>query len=372
MRGRDTSEEHRVSTSLELFFDLCFVVAVSQASDQLNERLAGGHYGTALAGYAAVFFAVYWAWVNFTWFASAYDTDDVLYRVMALVQMSGVLVVAAGVPRMFEGDFLIGVIGYVIMRVAQVGQWLRAAREHPEGRRTALRYAAGVALVQVCWVARLPLPGTIGWVTFVVIAVADVTVPIWAETGWRTPWHPAHIAERYGCFTLIVLGESVLSATKAVQAGFDHADQFGQVLTIAIGGLLICFAMWWLYFDQPAEEMLTEVARTGNQRPAFVWGYGHYLIFAAAAAVGAGLEVAVESAAGKAEISGWEAGYAVAVPVALYLIMVWLIHARRSSLVYPIGAVLVLAIAFTGPAVLLIGLVMAALVAYSLATPIRG
>ncbi|WP_371595075.1 low temperature requirement protein A [Rhodococcus sp. YH3-3] len=77
MRARSRDEDHRASTPLELFFDLCFVVAAAQAGVQLVHAVAEGHYADGIAGYMFVFFALWWAWVNFTWFASAYDTDDV-------------------------------------------------------------------------------------------------------------------------------------------------------------------------------------------------------------------------------------------------------------------------------------------------------
>src|SRR5690606_30107873 len=128
MRGRDPRQEHRAATPLELFFDLTFVVAVSQAASQLHHALAEDHVGSGLAAYAAVFFAFWWAWMNFTWFPSAYDTDDVPYRLLTLLQMAGVLVVASGVPAVFEnGDFTLVVIGYVVMRLAMVTQSLPAA-----------------------------------------------------------------------------------------------------------------------------------------------------------------------------------------------------------------------------------------------------
>ncbi len=75
-----------------------------------------------------VFFAIWWAWMNFTWFASAYDVDDVPYRLLALVQMGGVLVLAAGVPSAFEHQDFFGItLGYFIMRIGLVAQWVRAA-----------------------------------------------------------------------------------------------------------------------------------------------------------------------------------------------------------------------------------------------------
>src|SRR5215831_18742314 len=108
MVSRDADEAHRAATPLELLFDLCFVVGVSQAAGRLHHALADGQYAHGIGHYLMVFFATWWAWVNFTWFASAYDNDDVPYRVAALVQIAGVLVIAAGVPRAFDhADFAV-------------------------------------------------------------------------------------------------------------------------------------------------------------------------------------------------------------------------------------------------------------------------
>ncbi|HZD74971.1 MAG TPA: low temperature requirement protein A [Actinomycetota bacterium] len=364
MSSRDSTEEHRASTPLELFFDLCFVVAVAQGAAELHHALTEGRVAHGLVGYAMVFFAIWWAWMNFTWFASAYDTDDVLYRMATLVQIAGVLVLAAGVPRAFEGDFVIVTVGYLIMRVALTAQWLRAAREDPPRRTVALRYAAGITAVQAGWVARLALPGAWSAAGFMVLALAELAVPVWAERRGSLRWHPGHIAERYGLFTLIVLGESVAAATTAVQSALDSGQGIGDLLTLAAGGLLIVFSMWWLYFEQHADEWLSTTS-LGS----FVWGYGHYLIFASAAGVGAGLQVAVDQGTGHAELPTWGAAAAVAVPVALYLLSVWLLHTgaeprpspRRVG--YPLAAMLALAAIALGEAVLVIGLLLAALVA---------
>src|SRR5438309_11656803 len=135
MAGRDPAQTHRASTPLELFFDLTFVVAVSQAAAGLHHGLVAGDAAEALVGFPLVFFAIWWAWMQFTWFASAYDTDDVPYRLMTLVQMGGVLVLAAGVPAAFAEHTFAGIIvGYLIMRLALIAQWIRAGVEHPAGR----------------------------------------------------------------------------------------------------------------------------------------------------------------------------------------------------------------------------------------------
>ncbi|MFF4214000.1 low temperature requirement protein A [Streptomyces sp. NPDC001796] len=369
MVRRDPTEAHRVATPLELLFDLCFVVAVAQAGGRLVHAVAAGHAGQGVAGYAMTFFAVWWAWMNFTWFASAYDTDDVPYRLTTLVQIAGVLILAAGVPRAFDRtDYSIVLIGYVVMRLALTTQWVRAARSERGGARvTALRYAVGVVLVQIGWVAFGFLPHTDVkvWV-FVVLAAAELAVPMVAEHRRPTPWHPHHIAERYGLFTLIVLGETVAAATVGVQGALDRGSST-RLLPIAAGGLLIVFAAYWIYFVVPIHEHL----RTG--RRAFLWGYGHYLVFSTAAGIGAGLEVVIEQVIGQAHVGATSAAASVTVPTAGFVFFTWLLHARhhqpspRQQAVLPLTAVAILACTFAGSwAVLLAGFVAALSVAVSL------
>ena len=325
MAGRDPEQSHRVATPLELFFDLTFVVAVALAAADLHHALAEGQLAHALVGYAIVFFGIWWAWMNFTWFASAYDIDDVPYRVLTLVQMGGVLVFAAGIPAAFERfDFTTVVIGYVIMRLALVAQWLRAAREHPAGRPACLRYAAGVALVQAGWVGRLWLSGLAGWVGFAVLVAAELAVPAWAEfSGRLTPWHPGHIAERYGLFTIICLGEVILATTTAMQSALTDQGLSAGLLITGLSGLLLVFGLWWSYFKHSASEQLRLSLPT-----ALLWGYGHYLVFASVAALGAGLQVVIDTIGHASHVSPVFAAFTVAVPVAVFLVVLGTLSAR--------------------------------------------
>ncbi len=259
--------------------------------------------------------------MNFTWFASAFDTDDALYRVFTLVQMAGVLVLAAGVPEAFEhGNYLAITIGYVIMRFSMVAQWLRAGMEHPESRRAAWGYAGGIFVVQLGWVLRLFLPHEAATVSFLVLVVAELSVPVWAEWRVRTTWHPGHIAERYALFVIILLGESVAAATVAMQRALAASGVTPQLVMIGIAGLVLLFDIWWLYFLEPAEQGL-------RRKPgwSYFWGYGHYVLFAAIAAAGAGLEVAVESTGHDSGIGPVAAGYALAIPVAVIFVTLYVV-----------------------------------------------
>ncbi|WP_326947293.1 low temperature requirement protein A [Amycolatopsis sp. NBC_01307] len=367
MLARDRSERHRVATPLELLFDLCFVVAVGQAAAQLHHAFAEGHIGHGVFSFALVFFAIWWGWLNFSWFASAFDTDDVPYRLATLVQIAGGLTVAAGVETAFEGDFRLMVAGYVLMRLSMVTQWLRAARSDPPCRPAALRYAVGITAVQVLWIARLWLSGTPAVIAFFVLVVLELAVPLWAERRFGTTWHPHHIAERYGLFTLIVLGEVILGATTAIKEGAAEAEHVGGLISLAAAGLVLVFAMWWLYFDQPGHARLV---RRPTLFTTMSWGYGHYLIFASAAAVGAGLEVAVGYDTHTLhDVGPIAAAMATTVPVAIFLLSVWLLHigpaneCRPIAVGFPVTAVLVVAASFTPVPIHVTAVLTAALVA---------
>ncbi|MCG5443811.1 low temperature requirement protein A [Micromonospora sp. NIE79] len=346
MRPHRRDEPHRTATPLELFFDLCFVVAVAQAAGNLHHAVSEDQIGHALAGYLMVFFAIWWSWMNFTWFASAYDTDDDLYRITTLVQIAGALIIAAGVPSAFtDADFRVITYGYVVMRLAAVVQWSRAAIGDPAHRAAASRYAIGVTVVQLGWLLRLLLPAEWGMAAFVLLVLADLAVPAVAERPGMTPWHPAHITERYGLFTLIVLGEAVGAVSLAIQDGLDAGEH--DLWSLAAAGAVIVFALWWLYFDRPNKA-------PDRQPYSLIWGYGHYLIFAAVAAAGAGLSVSVDYERHLAHISERTAGYAVAVPVAVFLLTVWVLHVRRQQhgavvVAFPVVALLAL-LAPLGPA----------------------
>ncbi|GAA1394664.1 low temperature requirement protein A [Kitasatospora putterlickiae] len=364
MTGRDPGEAHRTATSLELLLDLCFVVAVAQASASLHGALTAGDYASGVLRFALVFFTVWWAWMNFTWFASAYDPDDVPYRLTVLVQISGSLVLAAGVRLAFEdGDLHVITAGYTVLRTALAALWLRAALSDPARRRTTLRFAAGVTACQLGWLALLLAPEAARLPGIALMVLAELSVPVWAQSAGMTPWHPRHIAERYESFTLIVLGESVAAATLAVRGAFERNHGTGPLYALAAGGLLLAFAMWWLYYARSASTLLATTHQ--NHRRRFPWAYGHYLVFASAAAEGAGLATYADHVTRHPGAVPAAVGAAVTVPAAVFLVTVWAVHLRphRSGpaerIVFPGAAVGVLAASWSPAPALLAGALLA-------------
>lgn len=351
LKPRDPHQPHRVATSLELLFDLIFVVAIATAGQQLHHSIVHHHIGQGVLLYSMVFFALWWAWMNFTWFASAYDNDDTTYRLLTFVQIVGSLVIAAGIPIAFEKqDFDIIIIGYCIMRLSLVTQWLRVAKHDPERRSTALRYVMGIVVLQFCWVLFHFSPINFTLYLFLLLVIAELSVPIFAEAHQRTPWHAHHIAERYSLLTLIVLGESVLGCFVAISDALNNQRLSIELMFLSLGGLIMMFSMWWAYFDSEIAE------RLDSRKRAFIWGYGHFFVFISIAGLGASLAAAVDIIAHEDLVSSIKDSYFIAISLIIYSTSLYLLHEIHhqngiKKLFYPVTVVVVLCIPLLIPSV---------------------
>ena len=331
MRGRDRRESHRAASPLELLFDLTFVIGFGNAASQLAHQLAEGHYGPGLLAFTIAIVSVCWAWINYSWFSSAYDTDDWISRIATMVQMVGVIILSLGIPRLFDSlahggnvDNRVMTLGYVVMRLAMVFLWLRAARHDTAHRRACLTYASVIFIAQIGWSALAIVNPPLGpHVAFAsLLALVEMSGPALAERkDGGTPWHAHHMSERHGLLAIIALGEGVVGAVASVSAIVDTRGWSVDAVLICTAGVGLTFGMWWTYFVVSFAEVLD-----AHRRRAFVWGYGHIVIFAAIAAMGAGLHVAALVIQGKAHIGAAAATSAVAIPVAVYLLMVYALY----------------------------------------------
>lgn len=335
MSGRDPHESHRTATPLELLFDLTFVVAFAAAGDELSHALAADHVASGLLGFGFAMVAICWAWINFSWFASAYDTDDWAFRLLTMVQMSGVLILALGLPEMFASieagghiDNRVMVAGYVVMRVAMVGQWIRAMRGDPKHRDCARTYIVSLIVSQAGWIA-LAIADTSATMFFVLallLLLIEITGPVVAEKGRAdgTPWHPHHIAERYALLAMIALGEGILG-TVAAMSGLVHGHAAGwtrDAVIVLAAGVGLTFGMWWTYFVMPWADILHH-----HRERSFFWGYGHILIFSSIAATGAGLHVAQYYLEAHSKLDSTGTVLTLAVPVGVFTGVIYLMYA---------------------------------------------
>jgi low temperature requirement protein LtrA len=375
MVARDHSEPHRQASWLELLFDLSFVVAVAQAAAELEHAFANGRPGSGLVGYFVVFAAIWWAWVAFTWFANVFDTDDVPYRLLMIVMIAGSLGLAAGVPSVFALDFRVGVLAYVVMRLAYVGQWLRVLWTGDAlWRPIARRIIVLTTINQIGWVLFLWVPQDWKLAVFAAWFAVDIATPFVAGWDARMGGHLHHIVERYGLFTIIVLGESIAAATIAVGAAIDAQVAVLPLLTLGAGGLIATCSSWWIYFD-----FCSGHAPGRGKGAQYLWSYVHYFVFAALAAIGAGLALSVEWLTDPTHVRApdWSVAMMVGGAVAVFLMSIALIEAfaegnRDGSHLATklVASVLATAAAFAAPvltvagSVVAIGAILATLVVY--------
>jgi low temperature requirement protein LtrA len=322
--GRDPGEEHRGATPLELLYDLTIVVGFGFASDELADYLAEGHTGVGVAGFAFAAFAISWAWLNYSWFASAYDIDDWVFRLATLVQMVGVIVLSLGLPEMFESidhghtlDFGVMVAGYVVMRLGLGFLWLQVYRQDPERRQAAGIYMVTIGLAQAGWVtlAIIGLPIGLTFALFSILLMVEFVGPFVAERAAATPWHARHITERYGLLVIITLGEVIFGTVAAVSALVDGEQGWSlDAALLVVAGVGLAFGCWWMYFAVPWAAPLVR-----HRERAFPFGYGHLVIFGSLAAMGAGLHAAAFKLEGEAEIGVTDTLLTVAVPFGIFV-----------------------------------------------------
>ncbi|RDH11145.1 low temperature requirement protein A [Tsukamurella pulmonis] len=320
MAGRDPHEEGRTATTLELFFDLTFVVVFSLAGVQLADALAEAHYLSAFLGFGLCSFAAIWAWINFTWMASAFDTDDWLFRAVTMLQMIGVCIMGLGVEPFFSSitageqpNNTVLVIGYVVMRVALLAQWTRIAISSPQYRTVAVTYIVAITIAQIGWIfsAFAPLTLTQFVIIGAILFVMELGGPYIAERRMRTPWNPHHIAERYGLLTIITLGEGVVGTVTALQALLKAQGWSVDIAVLGVAAMVLNLSIWWIYFSIPVGQALVR-----NPGKCFAWGYGHMVIFVAIAAFGAGLHVEALGISHEAHVSNVVVACAFVVPLA--------------------------------------------------------
>jgi low temperature requirement protein LtrA len=346
MGGRDPNETGRSATPLELLFDLTFVIAFGRAADEFAHVLTEGHLGAAVGGFCFATFAVSWAWINFTWFASAYDTDDWLFRLTTMIQMVGVLILTLGLAPMFDSlvvgehvDNKVMVLGYVVMRVPMVVQWTRAALADQRRRHSVKIFIGTLLLAQLGWVVLAVTDRSIGATAalMVPLVLLELIGPVVAERVHDgTPWHPHHIAERYGLMVIIALGEGLLGTTLALSALIDTSGWTTDTALLGLAGTSLTFGLWWCYFVVPSGELLH-----ARRERSIAWGYGHIVLFGAVVGTGGGLHAAANLLDLHSDLSLVATVVAVAVPVAVYVMAFYVLYALLTRTMDPFHLLLI-------------------------------
>jgi low temperature requirement protein LtrA len=350
LRISEDTEEERHATWLELFYDLVFVVAVSQLAHNFKEHISL----SGLVGFVVLFIPIWWSWIGTTFYANRFDSDDVIHRLLICLQMLTAAAMAVNIHHGLGESSPGFAIAYALGRAVLVVEYIRAGIHIPSARPLTTRYAIGFAIASLLWLisAFVPIPWRFAlWGLGIII---DFTTPLTArkfQIGLLP--HASHLPERFGLFTIIVLGEAIIAVVEGV------SQQKWDKLTVisAIFGLIIAFSWWWVYFDNLGGTPI-ETARTqGKIGTVNIWLYTHLPLVIGIAASGVGVEQILLSQPTIALPDNQR--WLICGSVALCSFAVGILHrygviryCKIRSLYRLIGAVVLLAIAIIGKGLL--------------------
>ena len=286
LRTDEEFDRHRAVSWLELFFDLVFVVVISR----LAHHLAGHIDPGGIVTFAVQFLAVFWVWNSFTYYTERFESDGLenrLFTFLAIVPVAGLAVFGEqGLGATYPGFAL----AYLLARAVNQAGWVRAGLHVPVFRPVAARFLIGYAVVVALILASLPMTGSARVALFTLAVVVDIATPYFtvAQQSALPRLSTSKFPERFGLFTMIVLGESVVGVIVGLSELEDRGVLDSAGIVAGVLGLGIGFALWWIYFDFVARRPPKPVFVT-----ALFWVYLHLAALTAITATGVGVSVAI-------------------------------------------------------------------------------
>ena len=290
-RGRRLSTELRERETvkpLELFFDLIFVLGFTQCT----ALMVAEPTWTGIGRGVLVLAVLWWAWVGYAWLTSVIEPEEGAVRIAIFAAMAGLLIVALCVPEAFGDRALAFAVAYGVVRAGQIALFWIASRDIPGLRRSVLGLGTSTAIAMGLLVGASFLDGAAQAALWGVAILLDWGWPaIFGVAGWHLM--PAHFAERHNLVIILALGESIVALGVGAQV-----DLTAAVLTVAVLGIGLTSALWWIYFDVVAlvtERRLT-LAAEGRERNALArdsYSYLHFPMVAGIVLGAFGLEEAL-------------------------------------------------------------------------------
>jgi low temperature requirement protein LtrA len=278
-------EDERV-TPLELFFDLVFVLALTQCTTLIADTPT---WGGMLRG-VLVLGMLWWSWTGYAWLTSVLDPEEGAVRLAIFAAMAAFLVAALCVPHAFGSEALLFACAYAVVRAAHIVLFMLASREDPALRRSVLTLAASTAVGAGLLFAAAAASGELRVALWGVALLLDTGGPLlFGQEGWKLV--PGHFAERHGLIVIIALGESIVAIGVGARASIDA----GIVAASALG-MVVAAALWWVYFDVTAIVARRRLARAtaGREQNNIArdsYSYLHFPMIAGIALVAVGLTV---------------------------------------------------------------------------------
>lgn len=282
LRTAENADEERRATWLELFYDLVFVAAIAQVSHYLEAHIT-------LAGffsYVLLFIPIWWSWVGATFYATRFDTDDLGHRLLTLLQMVAIAVLAVNVHDGL-GESSVGfALSYVGVRAILILQYISAGYFVPAARGLVKWYATGFSIAALIWLGSIFVPIPWRFALWGAALIVDFGTPLTAgKLVSKILPSFSHVPERLGLFTIIVLGEAVISVVR----GVSELEWGILSAVVALLGMVIAFSLWWIYFDSVDGSPL-QAMRVGNMGKGLTWLYSHLPLAIGIAATGVAVQ----------------------------------------------------------------------------------
>jgi low temperature requirement protein LtrA len=287
-RLRSLEEPERLATWLELFYDLVFVAAVAM----MGTRLVHDVSWSSIASYLGYFALVWWLWASHTFYANRYDTDDLIYRLLAGAQMVGVALIAVSVSLGEAGSTVVFALGYTAVRLILLVLYARAYRHVVETRELVRGYLIGFGSASALWLVSIVVPEPYRFWLWAIAFAVDLSTPyVLRRVQAAAPLDVSHLPERFGLFTILVLGESIV----AVTVGLSHVSWQLSTTLVGILGLGTATCLWWINFDHLEGSVVRRRGDRRNWRPT-VWIYSHLPLAIGLAMLGVSVEIAIVAA----------------------------------------------------------------------------
>jgi low temperature requirement protein LtrA len=275
----------RKATWFELFFDLAFVTAVAQLTAALSHHFDA----VGLAQFVPALLLLWWTWLGHTFHATRFDEDRWDQHLLGMLQIAAVIVIAYGAGAAFGARGWAFAAGMAALKLLLMAAYLQE-RHRPAAGSLARSYGGIYAVQALLWAGSLALDGAARWALWGVVLVLDVASPfLVARHTHAYPPHPEHLPERFGLFTIIVMGEGVASALHALLHG-ERLEP--QSVTLAVLGLVLAFLYWVGYFERVRGHGERHVSDAGDARRLRHWAYAHIPLLAGVGIGAAGLVAA--------------------------------------------------------------------------------
>lgn len=315
-------EPERHATWLELFFDLVFVVAVAE----LVHLLEANHSVIGLLEFAALFVPIWWTWITFSYYGDIFDDGDVVYPLASLAAMFGVVIWSTTFEGVLSGGSAAFALGYLALRGLNTAQFAFVGRVVPGAKTLAQRYALGYSAGLIFWVIGFFVPEPFRYVLWglgITIEILSSPVIYVLYDFEDLPRQRSHMDERFGLFTIVVLGETVVAVANGA-TGIELGVETGFA---AVSGFVAAVCFWWLYFGYFDVSSINRFLQSDTRGLArsFIYGYGHLLVFASIAAGGVAIALILEATAA-GELLTADERLIVGAAAGVYLLGVAIVH----------------------------------------------